>query len=137
MAVGELRRTDGNLVGAIGSFGTALQRLSERGDTLALAKAAVELAVTMAQGNDPAAATEALDRAQELAAKAEAPHLQARAAAALAALREQTGDREGADAARQEAWQAAVRAGDGEGAAQLALTLDKIPQVRASDRPTL
>ena len=81
MTIGELRRSEGNLVGAVAAFSTALQRLSSSGaDALAVARAAVELAVTLAQGSDAQAADDALRRAQELAREADAPYLEARTA---------------------------------------------------------
>jgi serine/threonine-protein kinase len=113
MVVGELRRQEGNSVGAVASFSAALQHLpSGRADALALAKAAVELASTLAQGTDLEAASEALERAQDLAAEARSPYLQARALAALVALRQRRGDRAGAYSALEQAWEWAARAGD-------------------------
>jgi serine/threonine-protein kinase len=136
MAVGELRRSDGNIVGAVGAFGSALQRLNEhRADPLAVAKAAIELALTLAQGNDMAAASDALERADELAAKAEAPYLQARAASTLAGLRESQGNHLAAAAYWQQAWEAAVRAGDGESAARFARALERAPNATESELP--
>jgi serine/threonine-protein kinase len=136
MAVGELRRSEGNVVGAVGAFSSALQRLTSRGaDGLEIAKAAVELAVTLAQGSDQAAAADALQRADQLAAEAEAPYLQARVAAALAALREGQGNAMAAELCWQQAWQAAVRAGDGEGAARLERSLTRSGSPRDSELP--
>jgi serine/threonine-protein kinase len=125
MAVGELRRADSNLVGAVGAFTSALRCLTAEGaEPLAVAKAAVELAVTLAQSSDPKAAAEALARAQELAVKGESPHLEARTASALATLRESQGDRSGAEKCLREAWEAAVRAGDSDSAARFGRALE-------------
>jgi hypothetical protein len=136
MAVGELRRSEGNVVGAVGAFSSALQRLTAHGaDGLAIAKAAVELAVTLAQGSDQTAAADALERADQLAAEAEAPYLQARVASALAALRESQNNAMAAELCWQQAWQAAVRAGDGEGAARLARSLERPSSPRDSELP--
>lgn len=138
LVVGELRRADGNLVGAIGAYGTALQRLNDCGaDGLSVAKAAVELAVTTAQGGDLAAAVEALERAEQLARDAEAPYLQSRAAHALASLREQLGDRVGAEAGWQAAYLAAVRAGDGESARRIEGACARPSEPPGSERPML
>jgi tetratricopeptide (TPR) repeat protein len=136
MAVGELRRSEGNVVGAVGSFSSALQRLNARGaDDLAIAKAAVELAITLAQGSDQSAAAEALQRADQLAAEAEAPYLQARVAAALAGLRDAQSNAMAAQLCWQQAWQAAVRAGDGEGAARLARSLERPANAKDTELP--
>jgi ATP/maltotriose-dependent transcriptional regulator MalT len=80
-----------------------------------LAKAAVELASTLAQGDDADAAIEALGRAQELARQANAPYLQATAAAALARLRITQGERAAAEACLEQAIVASEQAGDGAG----------------------
>jgi tetratricopeptide (TPR) repeat protein len=119
VTVGELRRSESNLVGAVGAFSAALQRLSHmNADALAVARAAVELAVTLAQGSDPQAAGESLLRAQELAREADAPHLEARAAAAMAELHETLGDRGRAETHLRHACEAALRAGDASGFAR-------------------
>ena len=117
MAIGEMRRAEGNLVGAEASFSAALREFAAgSADVLALAKSAVELASTMAQGENQEAARDALDRAQELAADARAPYLEARAASVLVALSERQNDPALAQAALRKAWEAAARAGDAEAA---------------------
>jgi hypothetical protein len=116
VTVGELRRSESNLVGAVGAFSAALQRLAHmNADALAVARAAVELAVTLAQGNDAQAAGEALLRAQELAGEADAPYLEARAAAAMAELHESLGERARAETHLRQACEAALKAGDAAG----------------------
>ncbi|MFI5308271.1 MAG: protein kinase [Polyangiales bacterium] len=116
VTVGSLRRGEGNLVGAVAAFSAALQRLAKLpNDSLGLAKAAVELASTLAQGDDVDAAIEALGRAQDLARQANAPYLQATAAAALARLRITQGERAAAEACLEQAIVASEQAGDGAG----------------------
>ena len=80
-----------------------------KADALAVARAAVELAVTLAQGSDAQAAGEALLRAQELAREADAPYLEARAAAAMAELHESMGERGRAEAHLRHACEAALK----------------------------
>ena len=116
MTIGALRRSEGNSLGAVAAFSTALQRLSNGGaDALAVARAAVELAVTLAQGSDAPAAEEALRRAQDLAREADAPYLEARTADALATLNAAHGDRQTAEHHLRKACEAALAAGDSEG----------------------
>ena len=112
-AVGELRRSEGNLVGAAASFTSALRQLTDVGaPRLELAGSAVELATTLAQGADPIAAGDALERARMLAEQADAPHLEARIAAAEALLCESRGEAAEAATHYQRAGEAAARAGD-------------------------
>jgi tetratricopeptide (TPR) repeat protein len=135
IAVGELRRAEGNVVGAVAAFSTALHRLAKAGaDGLALAKGAVELACTLAEGDDPQAASDALMRAEELARKAEAPYLEARAAGALAAVRESQGEHAVAEACLRKALASAAEAGDAAGVASHARSLGQHPTVQ-SERP--
>jgi tetratricopeptide (TPR) repeat protein len=126
VTVGELRRSESNMVGAVGAFSAALQRLSHmNADALAVARAAVELAVTLGQGSDPQAAGEALLRAQELAREADAPYLEARAAAAMAELHESIGDRTHAETHLRHACEASLRAGDAVGFARYDTLLER------------
>jgi serine/threonine-protein kinase len=135
LAIGDLRRSEGNRVGAVAAFTSAVQRLSKAGaDGLALAKAAVELASTLAEGDDPKAASEALQRAQELSAKANAPYLEARAKGALGTLRAAHGDASASELCLREALGIAAQAGDATGVASYARALGQHPTV-PSERP--
>jgi serine/threonine protein kinase/tetratricopeptide (TPR) repeat protein len=118
MTIGSLRRSEGNLVGAMAAFSTALQRLSGGPDSLAVARAAVELAMTVAQGNDPQAAEDALRRAQELARAADSPYLEACTSGALAVLHSAQGEKGFAENHLRRACAAALKAGDAEGYAR-------------------
>lgn len=120
VTTGALRRTEGNLVGALSAFSAAVESLkAAAGDPLALACAAVELATTLAEAADPQA-KDTLLRALDLATHAEAPYLESRIAAALAHLRDRDGDRELATSHLLQAQDAAQRAGDAEGYAHYA-----------------
>ncbi len=135
VAVGVLRRSEGNQVGAVAAFSAALQRLSKgSADPLTLAKAALELACTLAQGGDTQPAIDALSRARELARQAGAPHLQARAAAVLASVRQTQGERAVAEACLREAVGAAAEAGDAAGLLQYERSLAQVVAAR-SQRP--
>jgi serine/threonine-protein kinase len=125
LTIGALRRSEGNFVGAVAAFSTALQRLSNSGaDALALARAAVELAVTLAQSGESQAAEEALRRAQELAQEAGAPYLTGRTADALALLCASRGEQQAAEKHLQMACEAALAAGDSEGFARYERALE-------------
>jgi serine/threonine-protein kinase len=135
LTIGDLRFADGNLIGAVGSFSTAVQRLSGgQADPLTLARAAVKLAIALAQGSDQDAAHDALIRAQELSADAQAPSLEAQCLAAQVVVREQQRDRTGARACLHIAWEIAARAGDADAAFSHAEGLAKYtadPETRA------
>jgi len=111
--VGELRRSEGNLVGAVASLTSSL-RLLTGGDPplLELATVAVELAATLASGADAEAAVDALERARALAEQADAPYLESRVAAAEALLCEGRGEARQAAGHYRRAGAAAARAGD-------------------------
>jgi serine/threonine-protein kinase len=129
LAIGELRVTDANLVGAVGSFSAAVQRLSApSGDAIALASAAVKLATVLARGTDQTAARDALIRAQEISADADAPCLQAQCLAAQGELREGQGDHAGAQACLRMAWQLVAQAGDADAAIEYAAGLARYNQ---------
>jgi serine/threonine-protein kinase len=136
LVVGELRLSESNALGAVASFSSALQCLSSaRADALTLAKAAVSLAAALAQGGDARAAAEALQRAQDLAQRAEAPHLQARALTVLGELHAAAADGSAQQEAYRKARAAAARAGDAGGAAALDDILHEL--LPADERPTL
>jgi serine/threonine-protein kinase len=136
LAVGDLRLSEGNALGSVASFSSALQCLSSaRVEPLALAKAAVSLAGALAQGGDARAAADALQRAQDLAQRAEAPHLQARALTVLGELHSAAGDAAAQQDAYRKARAAASRTGDAGGVATLDHILHDL--VPPDERPTL
>src|SRR6476469_9598529 len=115
-----MRRSEGNLVGALSAFSAAVERLqSTKSDVLTLAICAVELATTLAEVGDPQA-KDTLLRALELVTTADAPYLESRIAAALSHVRDQAGDHELAISHLLQAQDAAQRAGDAEGYAHYA-----------------
>jgi eukaryotic-like serine/threonine-protein kinase len=135
MTTGELRRSEGNLVGALSAFGACVSRLTDLGgDRMTMARAAVELATSLADAGDPQA-REVLLRALELAKEAEAPYLEARVAVALALLCEREGDRELATSHMLEAQEASRRAGDAEGVARY--SANGLPSESATTRRQL
>jgi len=132
MTTGELRRSEGNLVGALSAFGACVSRLNDLGsDRMTMARAAVELATSLAEAGDPQA-RDALLRALELAKEAEAPYLEARVAVALALLCERKGDRELATSHMLEAQEASQRAGDADGFARYSVS--ELPSESATTR---
>jgi serine/threonine-protein kinase len=136
LAIGDLRVAETNAAGAVASFSAALQCLSSaRADALTLAKAAVSLAASLALGGDARAAAEALQRAQDLAQRADAPHLQTRVLIVLGELHGVAQDIGAQQDAFRKARIAAARAGDATNVAVLDQLLhDLLPP---EERPTL
>jgi serine/threonine protein kinase len=135
--IGEVRRLEGNIGGAIASYSAALQCLSEsRADALATARIAVELAVTQLESDaEPGVIEDTLDRAEELAVRADAPHLLARVLLGHARLFAARGDGTAQERCLRKAGQAAGRAGDAILLAQVDRALRHLLQV--SEHPTL
>jgi hypothetical protein len=136
LAIGDLRVSESNAAGAVASFSAALQCMSSaRADALTLAKAAVSLAASLALGGDARAAAEALQRAQDLAQRADAPHLQTRVLTVLGELHGAAQDVSAQQDAFRKARIAAARAGDASNVALLdQLLRDLLPP---EERPTL
>ncbi|MDH5671568.1 MAG: protein kinase [Myxococcales bacterium] len=115
-AIGELRRAEGNLDGAVESFRAAVRCYPEsrQGDDALLVRAelATELATTLTYGGDGVSAQEALARAMDLARRAGSPHLEARLLAAEATLFEATGRKQHSRERTEKARATAARAGD-------------------------
>jgi serine/threonine-protein kinase len=138
-AIGDVRRSEANLVGAVAAFTSGMQCLAGSTDRLALARGAVELASALAHGTSPEAALEALSRARELARDAQAPHLEALVADATALVHDANGRAEVATSYVREALRIAEQAGDASTAAicRAALNDAQPSPARASDRPGL
>ncbi len=137
-AIGDVRRSEGNLVGAIAAFTSEMQRLTGSNDRLALARGAVELASALAHGSSADAALEALGRARELARDAQAPHLEALVADATALVHDAHGRPDVASSYTREALRIAEAAGDADTAARCRATLREpayAAAARGSDRP--
>ena len=135
--IGEVRRLEGNFGGAIASYSAALQCLSAaRSDALATARVAVELAITQLEsGADVATTEESLERAELLAARAEAPHLSARVLLGMARLWATRADGAAQERCLRKAGLAAGRAGDATLVSQVERALRHLLQV--SEHPTL
>jgi serine/threonine-protein kinase len=135
--IGEVRRLEGNLQGAIASYSAALQCLAAgRPDALSTARVAVELAVTQLDAGAEVAATEkSLARAEELATRADAPHLLGRVLLASARLHAAGSDGAAQERSLRKAEQAAARAGDATLLAQVERALRHLLHV--SEHPTL
>jgi serine/threonine-protein kinase len=136
-AIGEVRRSEANLVGAVAAFTSGMQCLAGTNDRLALARGAVELASALAHGTSPESALEALTRARDLARDAQAPHLEALVAEATALVHDANGRSEVAISYIREALRIAEHAGDAITAARCKASLNEAPPStkRASDRP--
>ena len=103
---------------------------------LQTARVAVELAVTQLEsGADAVATEESLERAEQLAARAEAPHLSARVLLAMARLWATRADGTSQERALRKAGLAAGRAGDATLLTQVDRALRNLLQV--SEHPTL
>jgi tetratricopeptide (TPR) repeat protein len=137
-AIGDVRRSEGNLVGAVAAFTSEMQRLTNSNDRLALARGAVELASALAHGTSADAALEALGRARELARDAQAPHLEALVADATALVHDAHGRPEVAASYAREALRIAEQAGDATTAMRCRAALSEPPLARpthGSERP--
>jgi ATP/maltotriose-dependent transcriptional regulator MalT len=136
--IGDVRRSEGNLVGAVAAFTAEMQRLTGSNDRLALARGAVELASALAHGTSAEAALEALSRARELARDAQAPHLEALVADATSLVHEAHGRPDVAASYTREALRIAEQAGDAETAARCRIALAEPSMARparGSERP--
>ncbi len=135
--IGEVRRLEGNFGGAIASYSAALQcQSAARSDALATARVAVELAITQLEsGADAVTTDESLERAEQLAARAEAPHLSARVLLGMARLWATRADGTAQERCLRKAGLAAGRAGDATLVSQVERALRHLLQV--SEHPTL
>ena len=114
VAVAALRRSDGDLQGALSALRSAEELLAENSsELLQRAEVAMEIGRCLADLGDSESAINVLKEADELAVAADSPYLQARVAEVVARVMQAIGDAHGAQQKYAQAASYAERAGAG------------------------